>query len=54
MRPVCQRRFSTLHTPWLHNLNKEKLDDLTEWSFDRAGLPYLACNEKITCFTSEQ
>ena len=45
--------FSTLYTTFLHNLIKEKLNDLIEWSFEREGLPYLACNERNAFFTSE-
>ena len=32
---------------------KEKLNELIEWSFDREGLPYLACNDRNAFFTSE-
>ena len=35
--------FSTLCTTSPHNLIKEKLNYLIEWSFEREGLPYLAC-----------
>ncbi|MEW8512930.1 MAG: hypothetical protein AB2608_19005 [Candidatus Thiodiazotropha sp.] len=45
--------FSTLYTTLPHNLIKEKLNDLIEWSFKREGLPYLACNERNAFFTSE-
>ena len=45
--------FSNLYTTLPHNLIKEKLNDLIEWSFDRKGLPYLACNERNAFFTSE-
>ena len=45
--------FSTLYTTLPHNLIKEKLNDLIEWSFEREGLPYLACNERNAYFTSE-
>ena len=45
--------FSTLYTTLPHNLIKEKLNDLIEWSFEREGLPYLACNERNAFFTSE-
>ena len=42
--------FSTLYTTLPHNLIKEKLLDLIEWTFKRAlknyGLLYLACNDK--------
>ena len=36
-----------------YTLIKEKLNDLIEWSFEREGLPYLACNERNAFFTSE-
>ena len=36
--------FSTLYTTLSHNLIKEKLNDLTEWSFKKESLLYLACN----------
>ena len=45
--------FSTFYTTLPHNLIKEKLNDLTEWSFEREGLSYLACNERNAFFTSE-
>ena len=44
--------FSTLYTTTPHNLIKEKLNDLIEWSFERESLPYLACNERNAFFTS--
>ena len=37
--------FSTLYTTLLHNLIKEKLINLIEWTFKREGSPYIACNE---------
>ena len=36
-----------------HNLIKEKLKNLTEWTFKREGSPYIACNERQAFFTSE-
>ena len=67
VRPVCQlvaRRgfratslstydFSTLYTTLPHNLIKEKLINLIEWTFKREGSPYIACNERQAFFTSE-
>ena len=41
--------FSTLP----HNLIKEKLTNLIEWTFEREGSPYIACNERQAFFTSE-
>ena len=37
--------FSTLYTTLPHNLIKEKLINLIEWTFKREGSPYIACNE---------
>ena len=37
--------FSTLYTALPHNLIKEKLINLIEWTFKREGSPYIACNE---------
>ena len=45
--------FSTLYTTLPHNLIKEKLINLIEWTFKREGSPYIACNERQTFFTSE-
>ena len=36
-----------------HNLIKEKLNDLIEWSFEREWLRYIACNERKVFFASE-
>ena len=44
--------FSTLYTTLLHNLIKEKLINLIEWTFKREGAPYIACNERQAFFTS--
>ena len=48
--------FSTLYTTLPHNLIKEKLLDLIEWTFKRAlknyGSLYLACNNRKAFFTS--
>ena len=54
MRPVCSTcDFSTLYTTLTHNLIKDKLNDLIERTFNREGSPYLACNDRNACFTSE-
>ena len=45
--------FSTLYTTLPHNLIKEKLINLIEWTFKREGSPYIACNERLAFFTSE-
>ena len=46
--------FTTLYTRLPHNLNKEKLLDLIEWTFKRAlknyGSLYFACNDKKAFF----
>ena len=45
--------FSTLYTTLPHNLIKEKLLDLIEWTiYRKAGKLYLACNDKKAFFTS--
>ena len=44
--------FSTLYTTLPHNLIKEKLINLTEWTFKREGSPYIACNKRQAFFTS--
>ena len=44
--------FSTLCTTLPHNLIKEKLINLIEWTFKREGSPYIACNERQAFFTS--
>ena len=36
--------FSTLFTTLPHNLIKEKLINLIEWTFKREGSSYIACN----------
>ena len=46
--------FSTLYTTLPHSLIKGKLTVLIEYSFDREGSLYLACNEKCALFTSEK
>ena len=46
--------FSTIYTTLAHNLIKDKLIDLIERFFQREGSPYLACNERNACFTSEK
>ena len=45
--------FSTLYTTLPHNLIKEKLIDLIEWTFGGEGSPYIACGERQAFFTSE-
>ena len=45
--------LSTLYTTLPHNLIKEKLINLIEWTFKREGSPYTACNERQAFFTSE-
>ena len=46
--------FSTLYTTLHHNLIKEKLNDLIEWTFHREDSLYLACNVRnVVFFTSE-
>ena len=45
--------FSTLYTTLPHNLTKEKLINLIEWTFKRESSPYIACNERQAFFTSE-
>ena len=42
--------FSTLYTTPPHNLIKEKLNDLTEWTFHREDSLYLACNVRNAFF----
>ena len=44
--------FSTLYTTLPHNLIKEKLINLIEWTFKRESSPYIACNERQAFFTS--
>ena len=44
--------FSTLYTTLPHNLIKETLIKLIEWTFKRKGSPYIACNETYAFFTS--
>ena len=41
-----------LYTTLPHNLIKEKLINLIEWTFSREGSPYIACNERQAFFTS--
>ena len=45
--------FSTLYTTLPHNLIKEKLINLIEWTFKREGSLYITCNERQAFFTSE-
>ena len=44
--------FSTLYTTLPHNLIKEKLINLIEWTFKRERSPSIACNERQAFFTS--
>ena len=44
--------ISTLYITLPHNLIKEKLINLIEWTFKREGSPYIACNERQAFFTS--
>ena len=44
--------FSTLYTTLPHNLIKEKLINLIEWTFKREGSSYIASNERQAFFTS--
>ena len=46
--------FPTLYTILPHNLIKDKFIDLIERTFRREGSPYLACNDRNACFTSEK
>ena len=43
--------FSTLDTTLPYNLIKDKLIDLIERAFQRAGSPHLACNDRNAFFT---
>ena len=45
--------FYTLCTTLPYNLIKDTPIDLIERTFNRDGSPYLACNERNACFTSE-
>ena len=45
--------FSTLYTTLTHNLIKENLNDLIEWTFYREDSLYLACNVRNAFFTSD-
>ena len=45
--------FSTLCAALPHNLIKEKLINLIEWTFKREGSLYIACNERRAFFASE-
>ena len=46
--------FSTLYTTLPHNLIKEKLINLIEWTFKREGPPYIACNHRLSSFLETQ
>ena len=45
--------FSTLYTTLPHDLIKKKLINLIETTFQREGTLYLACNDKIAFFASD-
>ena len=45
--------FSTLYTTLPHDLIKKKLINLIETTFQREVTLYLACNDKIAFFTSD-
>ena len=44
---------STLYTTLPHNLVKKRLINLIQTTFQREGTLYLACNDKIAFFTSD-
>ena len=46
--------FSTVYTTLPHNLIKEKLTELIEQTYNVEGSLYLACNDKMPFYTSEQ
>ena len=50
---LLQQGYRYLYTTLPHNLIKEKLVNLIEWTFKREGSPYIACNERQAFFTSE-
>ena len=52
MQPVCQLMIFPHYTTLPHNLIKEKLINLTEWTSKREGSPYIAYNERQAFFTS--
>ena len=55
MRRPCSHDISTLYTTLSHNLIKDELLDLIEWTFKRASkmwFTFLACNDRKACFTS--
>ena len=54
MRPVCLLMIFLLYTTLPHYLIKDKLIDLIERTFQREGSPYLTCNVRNACFTSEK
>ena len=49
---MLQKINVSLYTTLPHNLVKEKLINLIEWTFKREGKPYIACNERQAFFTS--
>ena len=46
--------FATLYATLPHNVIKETLTHLIEWTFTREDTLYLACNEKRAFFTSDE
>ena len=42
--------FSTLYTTLPHNVIKQKLINLIEWTFKMEGSPYIASNERQAFF----
>ena len=46
--------FSTLYSNLLHNLIKDNFFDLNERTFQGENSPYLACNNRMHFFTTEQ
>ena len=46
MRPVCQRKIFLPFILLCHIFKIKKNNNLIEWSFEREGLPYFACNER--------
>ena len=52
MTSLSTSDFSTLYTALPHNLIKEKLINLIEWTFKRECSSYIACNERQALFTS--
>ena len=53
MHRLSTYNFSTLYTTLLHNLIKDKLVDLIERTYQKAGSLYIACNDRNAFFTSD-